>query len=241
MAGKTRCTRLTHRGISVQVTRKQIRNLHLRVKPGCEELFVSVPYAVTDAEILSFLDAHAAWIDRHYAACIQQKPALPLEDGAVLSLFGMPLPLVLQAGKRRGYSYRDGTLALTLTRGTQQEIQALLRAFYSEQLQARVTALLPLWCDRVGQAPLTLRYRPMTSRWGSCHTARRTVTLNLRLAFFSPACLEYVLVHELVHLRHANHGQDFYAMLRVLLPDWETRKALLNGQARAAGHPDPFQ
>ena len=68
----------------------------------------------------------------------------------------------------------------------------------------------------------------MTTEWGSCTKARRTIRFNLRLAQMPPSCVEYVVVHELTHLRVLNHGPEFKALMDAHLPDWRDRRKALN-------------
>jgi len=80
---------------------------------------------------------------------------------------------------------------------------------------------------RYGVAPKRWTIREMNTRWGSCSAATGRITLNLKLYYKSDACIEYIVVHELCHLIHANHGKDFYALLERELPDWKTRRKQL--------------
>lgn len=68
----------------------------------------------------------------------------------------------------------------------------------------------------------------MKTRWGSCNTQAKRIWLSVELAKKSPKCLEYVLVHELVHLFERNHNARFKAYMDAFLPDWRDRRALLN-------------
>ena len=80
---------------------------------------------------------------------------------------------------------------------------------------------------RYGVAPKKWTVRVMNTRWGSCSTATGRITLNLKLYNKPDACIEYIVVHELCHLIHPNHGKDFYALLEKELPDWKTRRKQL--------------
>lgn len=80
---------------------------------------------------------------------------------------------------------------------------------------------------RYGVAPKKWTVREMNTRWGSCSTATGRITLNLRLYYKPDACIEYIVVHELCHLIHPNHGKDFYTLLERELPDWKTSRKQL--------------
>lgn len=88
-------------------------------------------------------------------------------------------------------------------------------------------ALIEAWEPIIGVKAGRLAFRNMTSRWGSCQPATGRICINVRLALYPPECLEYVVVHELCHLRERGHGPAFKALMDRYLPDWRTRKAKL--------------
>ncbi|MDY4783727.1 M48 family metallopeptidase [Pygmaiobacter massiliensis] len=85
----------------------------------------------------------------------------------------------------------------------------------------------PLFENALSGRTLTLKYRTMKSRWGVCYPARPQITFNRRLLDKPLDAVEYVVVHELVHLNHPNHGKGFYAQLAEILPDYKRRRAAL--------------
>ena len=102
----------------------------------------------------------------------------------------------------------------------------------SEQVQAFVNRLAQLhadWCARLGEAGVTWKLRTLKTIWGSCHFRKRHVTYNRELARVSAELVEYVVVHELTHLRVPNHGPAFYALMDARLPGWRQLRRRLNG------------
>lgn len=89
--------------------------------------------------------------------------------------------------------------------------------------------IYPLF-EPYGVAYPTLRIRKMKSRWGSCIPARGVITLNTRLMAYSRRCIEYVVMHEICHFLEPNHSAEFYKWLTRMMPDWQARKAELNGR-----------
>ena len=107
--------------------------------------------------------------------------------------------------------------------------ESLLNDFYREALSNQIAARLPLWEARTGLHPSAWQIKNMKTRWGTCNTATRKIWLNLQLAKQPPVCLDYVIAHELTHLRYPGHGQDFKTFLTCVMPNWpEVRKALNN-------------
>ena len=95
------------------------------------------------------------------------------------------------------------------------------------ELITRIDALLPKWEMMTGLYCKSWHVRYMTSRWGSCVPSTGRICFNLQLADKSDACLEYVILHELLHLRHAGHGESFQNDMTRYMPEWKTYNKLL--------------
>jgi len=89
---------------------------------------------------------------------------------------------------------------------------------------ACVPPLIQAWEPVLGVKAGKIAYRNMTSRWGSCQPSTGRICINVRLALYPPECLEYVVVHELCHLRERGHGPRFRALMDAYLPDWRQRR-----------------
>ncbi len=135
---------------------------------------------------------------------------------------------ILSSRARQGVHRDDGRLVINCRSTDPNRIRRLLIAWLHEQAEkvfaARFAALaadIP-WLTAVPP----WRVRTMRRRWGSC-TADGRITLNTRLVQTDPCCIDYVLLHEIAHLRELNHGPQFYALLENLLPDWRDARNLL--------------
>jgi predicted metal-dependent hydrolase len=113
---------------------------------------------------------------------------------------------------------------------TAKQRDTFVREWYREQLKAEVARLLPTWEAMTGLKCDSWQSKYMTSRWGTCNIARRKIWLNLQLAKKPVECLEYVILHELVHLLVKNHNADFKALMDTYMPFWRDVKKKLNGQ-----------
>ncbi|WP_430868740.1 M48 family metallopeptidase [Demequina aurantiaca] len=98
------------------------------------------------------------------------------------------------------------------------------------EMRGSVPPLLAYWADRMELEVPTFTLRRMTSRWGTCNSVKRHITLSLELGRRDPELLEYVIVHELAHLYEANHSKRFYAVMDRYLPEWREKRAELNGR-----------
>ena len=98
------------------------------------------------------------------------------------------------------------------------------------EMRESVPPLMAYWCDRMDLDMPRLSLRRMTSRWGTCNSVKKHVTLNLELGRRDPELLEYVIVHELAHLYEPNHSKRFYAVMDRYLPGWQAKRRELNGR-----------
>ncbi|GAB4330578.1 MAG: SprT family zinc-dependent metalloprotease [Calditrichia bacterium] len=106
--------------------------------------------------------------------------------------------------------------------------EGALERWHRRRLRERIPELLQKWESRIGVSVNEVRIKKMKTRWGSCNIEARRIWLNLELAKKSPACLEYILVHEMIHLLEAHHTSRFAELLDSILPNWRTLRDELN-------------
>ena len=99
--------------------------------------------------------------------------------------------------------------------------ETLLYRWYRQQLRNQIPPLLARWEPRVGVQVAEARIKRMRTRWGTCNSEARRIWLNLELAKKPSSCLEYILVHEMVHLLERNHNDRFKELMDSLMPQWE--------------------
>lgn len=109
-----------------------------------------------------------------------------------------------------------------------EKCEALLREWHREQIRGVMPSLLATWLPVIGVELREWRIKKMKTRWGSCNIRSRRIWLNLELAKLPISCLEYVVVHELVHLLERYHNRRFHLLMDGFMPDWRDRKELLN-------------
>lgn len=224
---------LNGRTVTYDLQRKQVKNINLRMK-RTGEITVSANPRVPDAMIEGFLQEHADRILRAADLCEKAKrnePA-PLEyvNGETVAVFGEPKTLrVLKATKDQAVTDKDAILLSVKDADDaalrQKVLQTYLDALCRERLTALCRQYYPAFAAEGVPFP-TIRFRRMTSRWGSCHKQKATVTFNLALIDLPLAFAEYVVVHELTHLIHPDHSKRFYDRLAKILPDWKERRRL---------------
>lgn len=217
--------------------RKWIRTLRLRIVPPDGELRVSAPAGMPLAEIRRFVFSKLDWIARHREAVRNRAASAPANPLARerLKLWGEEYALEVTEGAGRArVELADGRIALRARPGSGEAARsALLDAWLGARLLERAGPLVEAWSRRLGVKPGPVRARRMKTRWGSCSVRTGAIRLALELASKPPACLEYVVVHELAHLVEPGHGPRFHAIVERFLPDWKERKAMLRGSSRA--------
>ena len=220
-------------GLSVTIVRKSIKNMHLRVLSPDGEIQITAPNRLSVSQIDRFVREKRGWIEARQQQ-LAERPAATnpaFADGQTVYLWGGSYTLRLEEASRGRSTLRRGqeiVLSVHPEDDTSQR-ESLLNDFYREALSERIAARLPLWEARTGLHPSAWQIKNMKTRWGTCNTATRKIWLNLQLAKQPPVCLDYVIAHELTHLRYPGHGQDFQAFLTRAMPNWpEVRKTLNN-------------
>lgn len=218
-------------GLDVVFTRKRVRNINLRVQASSGAVHVSAPLRVERRQVEAFVASRLDWIEAARLRVLKRRASLSteLETGSFLPLWGQKYRLeVIPASKARIVLESQRLLMHTPADSAQESKQALLDAFYREQLVERLPDLMDLWQPRVGVQARECRIRRMKSRWGSCNIHKARIWLSLELAKYPPRCLEYVLVHELTHLLEPSHNRRFHNLVAQVMPDWKSHKVLLD-------------
>lgn len=136
---------------------------------------------------------------------------------------------VIERSDRHKIKTGRDRIHLYVNAGTSLENRALvLSEYYRAVLKERIENQLVYWQKEIGVAPTAWGVKKMKTKWGSCNTEAQRIWLNLELAKKPPECLEYILVHELVHLLERKHNDGFMAYMDKYLPDWRERRVLLN-------------
>jgi len=202
------------------------------VLPPDGRVRVSAPESMTETAIRMAVISRIPWIKKQQSDFAKQPRQSDREmvSGECHYLWGRRyrLNVVERAGKHE-IKLGRGRLHLYVNPATTLENKALvLSSYYRDELKARIAELLPIWEDKIGVIAADWGVKKMKTKWGSCNIQAKRIWLNLELAKKPPECLEYILVHELVHLLERNHNERFKGYMDKLLPDWRERRDLLN-------------
>lgn len=112
---------------------------------------------------------------------------------------------------------------------TKEQRERILLEWYRSELKKQIPGLISKWENIIGVKVNSWGVKLMKTRWGTCNPKAKRIWINLELAKKSPRCLEYIIVHEMVHLLEKHHNKRFYAFMKQFLPNWREIKAELNG------------
>jgi predicted metal-dependent hydrolase len=218
--------------LQVEVVRKAIKHLHLRIYPPDGRIRVSAPLRARDRDVRAFVRAKMKWIRRHLARIeAQAEPArLRYVSGEGHAYWGRVYRLrVAHRSGRAGVALMGGrVLELTVPHGAAAAYREhVLTEWYRARLKEALPGLVARWEDVVGVDVAEARVKRMKTRWGSCNPEARRIWVNLELVKRPSRCLDYVIVHEMVHMLERGHNARFYGYMDRFMPDWRAIRAEL--------------
>jgi hypothetical protein len=219
--------------MQVDVFRKSIKNFHLSVYPPDGKVRVSAPLWLDDEAIRLAIISRLGWIRRQQARFAQQdrQSARDMVTGESHYVQGhrYRLDVIEHQGAPAVTIRNNTTLELRVRPGSdQQKREAVLAQWYRQQLRAHLPELIAKWEPIMGVEVAEWGIKKMKTRWGTCNIAARRIWVNLELAKKPVSCLEYIVVHEMVHLLERHHNDRFKAYMDQFLPQWRLHRDTLN-------------
>lgn len=220
-------------GIQVEVQRKKIKNLHLGVYPPNGRVRIAVPLHINDEAARLAVVTKLAWIKRQIRNFENQPRLSPTEavTGESWYLFGQRLRLStkIRPGRPTVNKPSKSRLELSMPARCSRKLRLeTMDRWYRRQLRDAATPIVEHWQDRLGVSVSFWSVKRMKTRWGSCNPQTRRVWLNSELVKKPIECLEYIIVHELLHLIEPSHGEKFVSLMNKHLPNWEQTRNQLN-------------
>ncbi|MBQ3038180.1 MAG: M48 family metallopeptidase [Clostridia bacterium] len=221
-------------GITIEVVKKNIKNMHLYVRPPDGRVQVSAPKHLTDEAVLMFVRSKIGWIKKQQLKFENQPRQSQRQYVSGESFYVLGKQYYLQVE----YSYKCNSLVLSgekaiLTvrkESTPKQREAYVREWYREILKAEIEKYLPEWEKKTGLYCNEWQTKYMVTRWGTCNANTGKLWFNLQLAKKTRECIEYIILHELAHLKVKNHGVEFVAIMDYYMPYWREIKRKLNEQ-----------
>jgi len=211
-------------GITLEVVRKRIRNVHLSVYPPAGRVRIAAPSGMSLETIRLFAISKLGWIRRQQKKLLGQERETRREflNRESHYVWGRRLLLkVVEEDAPQGVQVRHDTLLLRVRPGADAAAKAaVLAAWYRQILREAAQPLIEAWEPRLSVELDRFFVQQMKTKWGSCNPAARSIRLNTELARKSPRCLEYIVVHELIHLLERRHNERFIGLMDRHLPHW---------------------
>ncbi|MDB5346029.1 MAG: putative metal-dependent hydrolase [Schlesneria sp.] len=218
--------------IAVDVVLKNIKNIHLSVYPPAGKVRISAPTRMRIDTIRLYAISKLDWIKQQQRKLREQERETPREflDRESHYVWGKRYLLVLvEKEAAPELELKHDKILLTARPGANEEKkQEILEAWYRDQLKAAVPPLITKWEPLLGVNVAGFLVRTMKTKWGSCSPGIGTIRLNTELAKKPPECLEYIVVHEMIHLLEPTHNSRFVSLMDKYMPKWQFHRDALN-------------
>ena len=203
---------LAQAGIELHISKKRVKNINFRLKP--HQLLVSVPLFISPAQAAQAVIKRVSWAIANHPQVLEQYKRRQLPSKEFL----------------KESSTADSTLLLWGTKQPFTLNHDEKITYYRQQLSEVIPSLFEKWQPIVGATANEIRLKKMHTRWGSCNTRARRIWLSVYLPAYPIECTEYVIVHELCHLHHANHSRAFWQTIATAMPDYQHWHDMLAGK-----------
>lgn len=218
-------------GIEIEVSRKRIKNLYIRVRPPEGRVYISAPTSMSLPYIRQFATSKIEWILRHRKKYenYPTREALSYVSGETLFFRGKARQLqVIHSNQNSIFITGEKIVIWTKENSTVEQRSRIVDKEFRKILSQDIAGLAEKWQGIIGVKATGFGIRDMKSRWGTCNIKTKKIWLSLRLVHKAPELLEYVVVHELVHLLEKSHNQIFKSYMDMFLPNWRSLKNELN-------------
>lgn len=226
-------SRIKVSNLSIETIRKDIKNIHLGVYPPNGRIRIAVPLKTKKESIRLFVILKIPWIKKQQKFFSKQERQTPRKyvTGETHYIFGKAYRLnVIKSNEpSKIITNRKTHIDLYIKKSsTILQRRELFEKFYRKELETVLSKSVKKWEKKVGVKIREFRIRKMKTKWGTCNGKEKRIWLNLELAKKPFHCIDYVIVHELVHLKEKKHNDKFIELLELAYPRWQEHKNELN-------------
>ncbi|MCH7400066.1 M48 family metallopeptidase [Belliella sp. DSM 107340] len=219
--------------IQIEVVRKDIKNMHLAVYPPHGRVRLAVPQKTNEEVLRLFAISKLGWIKKNVKNFQEQARETKRDYVSGESHYFQGRRYILEVKEQEGYSKIDlkGAKRIVLQvpkNATVDDKAKIIKEWYRKQLKLQIPPLLEKWEKVIGVKADDWGVKQMKTKWGACNTDAKRIWLNLELAKKPLICLEYILVHELVHLHERSHNDRFITLMNKFMPKWRLHRDELN-------------
>jgi predicted metal-dependent hydrolase len=224
---------ITVSNITIDVVRKDIKNLHLAVYPPTGRVRIATPLHIDDEAVRLFAISKLSWIKKHCKRFENQQRETKRKYVSGESHYYEGHRYLLNV------IYHDATPKVEIRNkkyidlyvrpnSTAEQRERVMTKWYRQRLKEKIPALLEKWQTMIGVQVYAWEVKQMKTRWGTCRREAKRIWLNLELAKKPVHGLEYIIVHELVHLLERHHNDRFIALMDKFMPQWRFHQNELN-------------
>lgn len=217
--------------IEAIVTKSKRKSLSIAIQPD-GNLLVKAPFGLSESEILKWIKSKTGWIIRHREKILEQQSANPPKRyirGEKFSYLGQEYELEVRISEGRAGMVRilENKLVIFSKEDSEEVIEKILNNWYMAQAKIWIPKRVRFFAVQMGESYKNITIKNQKKRWGSCSSARN-LNFNWRLIMTPVEVMDYVVVHELCHLKQMNHSQAFWEEVEKVLPDYKMRKKWLD-------------
>ena len=218
--------------ITIDVEKKDIKNIHLSVYPPNGKVRIAAPEYMELDTIRVFAINKLEWIKKQQATFknqVRETPREYIEKESHYFQGERYLLNVIEHDAKAKVLLNHNTIELYVRPNTSTEKRkSILDEWYRAEMKKIIPPLLKKWENKIGVKANDFGIKQMRTKWGSCNIISKRIWLNLELAKKPSICMEYILVHELVHLLERNHNDRFIRFMNEFMPKWRFHKDELN-------------
>lgn len=225
--------------LGYEVHRKKVKNINLRIKPNME-IYISVPMNLHRDYIENFIRSKEEWIKsvlKKVEDVKEKQKGFEYKNGEIYKFLGKEYNLIVRTGNFNGVSLKNdaksNVMILTVNENifeNTDEKKKVMEKWYFENAKKLFLKFMEKWLEILDEHVEKVAIKPMKTRWGSCNYVKKYINLNTELIKRTPFEIEYVILHELTHLKYPNHGKGFYNYIERYMPNYKVAEKMLNAK-----------
>ena len=229
----------TEKILGYEVHRKKVKNINLRIKPNME-VYISVPMNLHRDYIENFIHSKESWIKsvlKKVEDVKEKQKGFEYKTGEIHRFLGKEYNLTVKTGNFNSVNLvnneKKPNIILTVNENILENIdekKKIMEKWYFENAKKLFPQFMEKWLKILDEHVEKVAIKPMKTRWGSCNYVKKYITLNTELIKRTPFEIEYVVLHELTHLKYPNHGKGFYNYVERYMPNYKIAEKMLNAK-----------
>ena len=229
----------TEKILGYEVHRKKVKNINLRIKPNME-VYISVPMNLHRDYIENFIHSKESWIKsvlKKVEDVKEKQKGFEYKTGEIHKFLGKEYNLTVKTGNFNSVNLvnneKKPNIILTVNENILENIdekKKIMEKWYFENAKKLFPQFMEKWLKILDEHVEKVAIKPMKTRWGSCNYVKKYINLNTELIKRTPFEIEYVVLHELTHLKYPNHGKGFYNYIERFMPNYKIAEKMLNAK-----------